>query len=366
MLRRSVMIVGVLPLLLSMIAGNARCEIRYTVTDLGTTGGRDSDAEGINSEGQIVGMADNGDERTHAFLYSNGVMSDIGVTTGAFSAAYCITDNGQIVGTARFAGLTSHASLYSNGTTSDLGTLGGPGSTAYSINVGGQVVGKAVTATGYEHAFLYTSEGMTDLGSLISPYASHAASINDSGRIVGWYNTTSAPTSYRAFLYSDGAFTDLGTLGGQVSKACDINVSGQIVGGASVGAYRGDTRAFLYSGGVMTDLGALDTGVSWAYAVNASGQAVGSAGVTGADDHACLFNNGAVLDLNTVIDTSSGWALEEAHDINDQGCIVGEGMINGVQHAFLLTPVPEPSTVVFVATVAVALLGWGWRRFTGR
>ncbi len=44
-------------------------------------------------------------------------------------------------------------------------------------------------------------------------------------------------------------------------------------------------------------------------------------------------------DLNSLIPAGSGWALSVARDINDAGQIVGEGVINGQQRAFLLTPV---------------------------
>jgi len=36
--------------------------------------------------------------------------------------------------------------------------------------------------------------------------------------------------------------------------------------------------------------------------------------------------------------------LTSANAVNDLGQIVGDGMINGEQHGFLLTPVPEPET----------------------
>src|SRR5436190_24008569 len=60
------------------------------VTDLGTFGGHNSLAGGINDLGQASGQADNVPGGTfptnHAFLYSNGAMNDLGVlsvyTTG--------------------------------------------------------------------------------------------------------------------------------------------------------------------------------------------------------------------------------------------------------------------------------------------
>ena len=68
-------------------------------------------------------------------------------------------------------------------------------------------------------------------------------------------------------------------------------------------------------------------------------------------------------DLNNLIAPTSGWTLEEANGINDLGQIVGGGYnSSGQWHAFLLTPIPEPSTFVLLAAGAVGLLGFAWRR----
>ena len=49
-------------------------------------------------------------------------------------------------------------------------------------------------------------------------------------------------------------------------------------------------------------------------------------------------------DLNELVSPSSGWTLQEATAINENGQIVGQGTnASGQTHAFLLTPVPEPS-----------------------
>ena len=53
---------------------------------------------------------------------------------------------------------------------------------------------------------------------------------------------------------------------------------------------------------------------------------------------------------NSLIDTSSGWTLEEATAVNDNGWIVGQGYnsLTGQEDAVLLTPIPEPSTFVLL------------------
>ncbi|MGD0283903.1 MAG: PEP-CTERM sorting domain-containing protein [Dissulfurispiraceae bacterium] len=110
----------------------------------------------------------------------------------------------------------------------------------------------------------------------------------------------------------------------------------------------------------MTDLGTLGGTDSHALGINASGPVVGYVDTTGnAAYHAFLHSGSTMIDLNTLIDPFSGWRLLQAYDINDAGQIVGFGYNgSGQRHAFLLTPVPEPSTVILLA---FALLGLGWR-----
>ena len=79
------------------------------------------------------------------------------------------------------------------------------------------------------------------------------------------------------------------------------------------------------------------------------------------------YENGAVTDLDTLIDPSSGWTLSKATAINDNGLIVGDGDnaetgrgARSCSRRFRATP--EPSTLVLLCAGAFALIGYGWRR----
>ena len=134
--------------------------------DLGTLGGRESYAYGINASGQVVGYSSLPDGSIHAFLWTNGVMKDLG-TLGGNSYAYGINDVGQIVGEYVTSGTDprQRAFVWSKGVMTDIGTLGGLDSIANAINASGQVVGfSAGTDNNQSHAFLWTNGVMTDLG----------------------------------------------------------------------------------------------------------------------------------------------------------------------------------------------------------
>src|SRR5207302_1053292 len=91
---------------------------------------------------------------------------------------------------------------------------------------------------------------------------------------------------------------------------------------------------------------------SSALAINNSGQVVGEDDL-GADVpfsppmRAVFYSDGQITDLNDLIDPALGIRLTAAVGINDNGQIVADGGLadNAGQHGFLLTPIPEPSTM---------------------
>ena len=354
---------------LGLCSSAALAEVRYTVTNLGTLpGGYASYAYGINNSGQVVGYSYSSPAGYyHAFLYSNGSMTDLGTLPGGAplqSYAYGINNTGQIVGQSSTytAGdknpVTEHAFRYSGGVMSALGTLpGGVGSVANGINDSGQVVGYSYTYNDHSQqhrAFAYNNGSMADLGTL-GGSLSGASAINNSGQVVGWARLPSENS--HAFLYSNGVMADLGTLGGTYSDARGINDAGQVVGYSYT---TGNTawHACLYDGGSITDLGNLPGSLySTAYGINDFGQIVGTTYTGSYADKAFLYSNGAMSNLNSLIDPASGWYLNSAQAINDSGQIVGYGRYAGQDFtAFLMTPVPEPATLSLLALGGLALL----------
>jgi probable HAF family extracellular repeat protein len=325
-----------------------------SMKDLGTLGGNNSWAYGINDVGQVVGKSDilpiTNPAHTHAFIYSGSSMTDLGTLGGTNSEAWGINNSGQVVGWSENASSIMRAFLYSGGIMIDLGTLnGGTSSRAYAINYAGQVTGVAddanTTHTGALHTFLYSGGEMTDIGNLDGNpnHSCYGYAINNNGEIVGSCEVTGAMHAYR---YSGGVMTDLGTLGGTWSEAHGINDAGEVVGWSFTSV--GLAHASRYSGGVMHDLGTLNEGpydASGAFADNYAGQIVGNSSAT-KNTHAILYSGGIMIDLGTL-----GGASEASYAtaIDSAGLIAGYSTIsNGYHHAFLYTPDNIPVLPVHV------------------
>jgi len=207
--------------------------------------------------------------------------------------------------------------------------------------------------------FLYDEvNGIMELPTLEGGICSYAWAINDAGKVVGGsYTKDEGPL--HAYLYDSFAdtLTDLGTPPG-CSESCawDINNTGQIVGWSSTSS--AEPRAFIYdSVNGFTDLGVLGYDTSWAYAINDMGQVVGfSQSPRTALFEAFIWQDGQMTNLNDLIPANSGWVLREARDINNIGQIVGQGKIDGESRAFLLDPIPEPSSVCLLVFGAVTML----------
>jgi probable HAF family extracellular repeat protein len=347
-----------LALLACCLALHAQADPRYSVTVVGTA---DSAGYGINASGQVVGyLATSGGQ--HAFLYNNIATLDLGTLGGSTSVAWGINDAGQVVGGAQDPAGNQRPFSYAGGTMSDLGTLGGPSGYAMGINNHGQIVGAEDTAAAGPRAFLYTGGTLVDLGTLPSSgaFSSNANALNDGGWIAGGSSAgefTPPETPFHAFVRCCGStLADLGTFGGQYSEAFGVNELDEVVGIAATSTFRVD-HAFLYSHGVMQDIGTLPgDDYAQAFDINNLSQVVGRSFGSG---QAFLYEGGAMVALDALIDPASGWTVVDAHAINDAEQIAGTACMAGACHAVRLdplSPVPEPDAPAMLVA-GLALVG---------
>lgn len=333
------------------MGGKVAAAQTYAITDLGTLGGMDSHAYGLNNHGVIVGDASLTNGSLHAFMYTNGMMMDLGTLGGTNSCAYGVNDAGQVVGDADLPGGMHHGFMATNGMMmTDMGTLGGTNSVAYCINAMGQITGDGDLTNGLHHAFMSTNGmgGMMDLDPG-DPASTSGHWMNGAGTVVG--DSQLGTGNPHAVMMTTGGtgmmMNAMGTLGGASSTAHSINMMGQIVGGSQL--TNGTAHAFLAMPGmmgmVMSDLGTLGGTNSEAFCINPNGDVVGTTDMPDGSHHAFLYTGGMMRDLNSMIPGTNGWQLVEARGINDVGQIVGSGMMGGQMHAFLMTPVSSPVQV---------------------
>jgi probable HAF family extracellular repeat protein len=178
-----------------------------------------------------------------------------------------------------------------------------------AINNKGQVVGSSA-GNNFRKAFIWTDGVMTDLGTFPGSNSSIAYGINDIGQVVG-------NADNKAFFYSDGAVTILDGLPGSTNcRAVDINNNGQIIGTAKQSS--GFSIGYLYHDGVYTQLEVPGSPFFTPYSINSSGQVVGEAMINSGPHIAVLYSNGEVISL-----VQPGWTGSRAYSINDSGQVVG-------------------------------------------
>lgn len=262
------------------------------MTPLPLLGGNNGAAGPVNTNGQVVGFAENGtmDAECSQMAAINGTGPQLldfeAVVWGPVSGqvrqlsplsgdtvgmAFWINDKGQVVGTSGscansypppFA-VGPHAVLWNaDGSVHDLGNLGGTanpdqlgiGNIAFAINNRGQVTGtSALAGSMTEHAFLWTqAAGMQDLGTLPGDFLSAGLAMNGLGAVVGAsIDSPIATGNPRAFLWQSGVMTDLNTVTPADSPlylltAFGVNDAGQIVG-LGFDPVSGEVHAFLAS-----------------------------------------------------------------------------------------------------------------------
>ena len=304
---------------------------RYRVTDIGSIDNATTTfGVGINDLGRAIGFSMTpGGER--AFISDYGVVTPLVDLPGGIEAtiAWDINNRGQVVGSS-FGDLGERAVLWENGTILDIGALPGDDrSGARGVNEAGQIIGTSWNSDGSDRlrGFFWENGVMTpiDIGTPQDPFI--PASINDDGRVVGffsnglggaiWESGSVTPLTYAAISSSNGG--RIGTVGGFVEDGVFTNVGGRV-------------RGF-----------------------NDAGQVVGSAylGLSGPCYCAFVWDeaNGTQI-LQDLIDDADPYAsvfvaIQEAADINERGEIIvfDAWKSDDVFRGLVLTPVPIPGMV---------------------
>jgi probable HAF family extracellular repeat protein len=190
-------------------------------------------AQSLNNRGQVATLAMTGAGRWQA-----GVATPI---TGMYAPSV-VNERGHVAGS-----LDGDAVLWTGtGAAVRLGTLGGRYASVpvrpHAMNERDEVVGTSFLAGPGEHAFVWRGGVMTDLGTL-GGLVSRAAAINERGDVAG--EAHDAAGVAHAVLWRRGRIVDLGVPPGGSSRAVDVNDLGQVLG--EITYADGATRAAVWT-----------------------------------------------------------------------------------------------------------------------
>lgn len=239
-------------------------------TTIDVPGSIETDANGINNQGQIAADFADVSGREHGLLLAGGSFTTVDVPGSVMTFANQVNDRGQIAG--RYDDNTGkwHGFLLSGGIFTTIDVPGAVRTAAKGINNPGAIVGRYFDASGRQHGFLFAGGGFTTIdvpGAAIT----RAHSINDIGQIVGRFRDSAG--KLHGFLLT-GAFTTIDVPGAIATSASSINNRGEIVGWYTDTA--GITHGFVLSAGIFRTLdfpGSIETDP---FGINDVGQIVGS------------------------------------------------------------------------------------------
>jgi probable HAF family extracellular repeat protein len=301
----------------------------WTVVDLGALGPTGSVPTSINNNGDVTGYSRPANATDgapyHGFLYRNGAMLDIGKPAGAaFAQVMAMNDTGTLAAVDQMG----NGHLWKEGQWTPMNFHGKP----KAVNRVDMVVGTFPLGAG-ERAFLWSKGSATELGTL-GGTKSRGNSVNDRGIVVGSATIAGDGTSH-AFLYDKGEMKDLGTLGGTYSSANDINNFGVVVGGA----YNAQNKmtAFIHDANGMRAL--FNAGEeSSATSINDRGAVVGLI-----DDDAFLFDNGVLTRLEQLPEVkAAGFSAIFPAGINELGWITAWGWHTDGRPGSAVLLIPPP------------------------
>jgi probable HAF family extracellular repeat protein len=365
-------------------------QVLYIVTNLPPLSGTSSVGFSINDRGWVAGRSNlSGNQRRHATLWRNGVLTDLGTLGGPNSAVLWPVKNigGIVSGIAQTdepdplnetwscgfffpqATRTGKRCLgfrWEDGVLTRLPTLGGTHGFATGTNNLGETVGWAenkvydptcvapqqlqfrAVVWGPRDNQLRQLRPLPDTGDTVSA----ATALNDSGQVVGISGICDQAvgrfSAIHSVLWEHGTRAiEIGDLGGVAwNTPMAINERGDVVGFANASAADGgnmNPRAFLW----IRDQGIRNLGAvpgdltSQATGINEWRQIVGQSCDVNDNCRGFLWQNGEMTDLNDLVVGDYDDLITTANDIDDFGRITGQAFDadTGQFFAFVATPV---------------------------
>lgn len=293
----------------------------------------------INDNGTVIGEAYNDRGERHAVstevgphYSSNTYFSDLG-KVGLTSSGHAISNNYIIAGTSQTSsGNRSHQGYVWNhqgglgkaiGLNGNAGAATGVGISMYQrVFISGyDVWPMSKGGDGKVHSYVWTYQGpgyeyVEPMGA--KGQSSRALDVNDSGQVVGYFVQNGINQAYIAINIQLEPLPDFGNF---ESQALDVNNNDNpmIVGFAKNRA--GSRIPVMWQSNQINTLRLLpNTTAGRAIAISDAGDIVGESG-----GHAAVWRDGAVHDLNNLLDSPIRAALQSAVDMNRSGRILVKG-----------------------------------------
>lgn len=366
---------------------------RYGLAMLPSLGGTQSRGMAINERGWVAGWSlTAGNAARQAVLWRDGLLIPLGTLGGPNSTVPWpgLNEGGTVVGISQTGALDPYHEAWScelggfiaetdprricqgfvwqDGVMAALPTLGGTHGFATAVNDLGQVVGWAEApefdATCVDaqrlafRAVMWDPKKHRTKTRELSPYpgdaVSAATAVNNAGEAAGISGRCDqAVGRYSAlravFWDKTGRVATLPTLGGTSwHTPMDMNEHGDVVGfgnpaGPEDDAGEFNALGFLWLRGSATVEPLVLPGNtnSEAFAINASRQVVGISFGGSGGTRGFLYQDGAIRDLNELVQKDPLDVILSAQDINDAGQVTGRirDHLTGESRAFIATPV---------------------------
>jgi len=302
--------------------GTEQFEVLVESLDLGTLGGGDAEATGINDAGQIVGGSFTSKGVNKPFLWENGTMRDLGLPAGGtWGRAEGINSTALVVGSAAVGGKMKPWQWTASSGVSLLPLPNGIATGwAMGLNDAGDIVGSVGETD--SHAVVWRSGAMTDIHP--SPGgASEAFAINSLGDVLGAYHPagTSQGDDGTAFVRLASGEIRWLPCPGTSCRGGGINTNRDVVG--TVHYADGTKRAYRWADAGLGAHGAIGVSGTSGHGISDGGFVTGNFSFTiWTTEGAALWgNSGDMLPLQS--ESNSVRSSGSAFDVNSSGWVVG-------------------------------------------